>query len=129
MNWLAATSVGDQVISTHVSLLKPYSNDWFATRFFCDDKAIANFANILQANIRKLFDCDRTIRIIPAKLFRFKVEVHVCKRFGFVQCTIKNIQLIKDVPFKRTKIHSISLNVQIPYEGAFVKVLIKLNNF
>lgn len=41
----------------------------------------------------------------------------------------KNIQLIKDVPFKRTKIHSISLNVQIPYEGAFVKVLIKLNNF
>lgn len=74
MNWFAATNVGDQVISTHVSLLKPYSNDWFATRFFCDDKAIANFANILQANIRELFDCDRTIRIIPVKLFRLKLN-------------------------------------------------------
>lgn len=131
INWFAATNVGDQVISTPVLLLKPYSNDWFATRFLCDHKAIANFANILQANIRELFDCDRTIRIIPAKLFRFKLEIFYTKYAKIWCCSMhhKNIHLIKDVPFKRTKMHNISWNVQIPYEGQFVKVLIKLNNF
>lgn len=112
INWFAATNVGDQVISTPVLLLKPYSNDWFA-------------------NIRELFDCDRTIRIIPAKLFRFKLEIFYTKYAKIWCCSMhhKNIHLIKDVPFKRTKMHNISLNVQIPYEGQFVKVLIKLNNF
>lgn len=97
------------------------------------------------------FDCEPAIRMIPAELFRFNLDVFSKKYVKiciFLNAPKTNIQLnyfLKDmlhgacqffyfvrscpywenIPFKRIKLKLISYDIKITYEGNFVKVSIK----
>lgn len=104
------------------------------------------------------FDCERTIRMIPAKLFIFNLDVFSNEniKICLFQINLKSLQLnyfdkicltehvnflmfyilyafflIKkiNVQFKPININDISYEIKISYEGHFVKVEIKFKKF